>query len=108
LIGAQVGQVVVVQILTVLVGAAFGMLLLNSPLAIVLYFLLPTVVTIVVNTVGALDRVRDWLDLTTTTMPMYDGSLDGQGWVQVGTSVALWGLLPMVLGWLRIQRSEIG
>lgn len=106
--GAQVGQVLLVQVLTILIGIAFGMLLLSSPLAIVLYFVLPTVVTIVSNTVGALTWMRDWLDLTTTTGPMYDGSLDGQGWAQVATSVALWGLAPMVAGWIRITRSEIG
>ena len=105
--GAQLGQVLLVQVVSVLVGVAFGMLLLSSPLAIVLYFLLPTVVTILVNTVGALDWVRNWLDLSTTTLPMYEGTLEGQGWAQVGTSVALWLLLPLVLGWLRIERSEI-
>jgi ABC-2 type transport system permease protein len=105
--GAQLGQVLLVQVISVLVGVAFGMLLLNSPLAIVLYFLLPTVVTILVNTVGGLDWVRNWLDLSTTTVPMYEGLLEGQGWAQVGTSVALWLLLPLVLGWLRIERSEI-
>jgi ABC-2 type transport system permease protein len=105
--GAQVGQVVLVQVLTVLVGVAFGMLLLSSPLAIVLYFVLPTVFTVLVNTVGALSWVRDWLDLSTTTLPMYDGQLSGQGWAQLGTSVALWLLLPLVLGWLRIERREI-
>ncbi|WP_217631029.1 hypothetical protein [Modestobacter sp. DSM 44400] len=31
----------------------------------------------------------------------------GQGRTQVGTSVALWLLLPLVIGWIRIQRSEI-
>ena len=106
--GAQVGQVVLVQVISVLIGVAFGMLLLSSPLAIVLYFVLPTVVTIVSNTVGALTWMRDWLDLTTTTAPMYDGTLDGQGWAQVATSVALWGVVPMVAGWVRIERSEIG
>jgi ABC-2 type transport system permease protein len=106
--GAQVGQVVLVQVISVLIGVAFGMLLLSSPLAIVLYFVLPTVVTIVSNTVGALTWMRDWLDLTTTTAPMYDGSLDGQGWAQLATSVALWGVAPMVAGWVRIERSEIG
>ena len=105
--GAQLGQVLLLQIASVLVGVAFGMLLLSSPLAIVLYFLLPTVVTILVNTVGALDWVRDWLDLSTTTLPLYDGTLEGQGWAQLGTSLALWLLLPLVLGWLRIERSEI-
>jgi ABC-2 type transport system permease protein len=40
-------------------------------------------------------------------MPMYEGGLDGQGWLQVATSTALWLVLPMTLGWLRIQRAEI-
>jgi ABC-2 type transport system permease protein len=105
--GSQVLQVLVVQVVTVLAGVAFGMLLLSSPLAIVSYFVLPTLFTILVSLVGALDWVRDWLDLSTTTGPMYDGSLDGQGWLQVGTSVALWVVLPTSIGWLRIQRIEI-
>lgn len=106
--GAQVGQVVLAQVITILVGIAFGMLLLSSPLAIVLYFVLPTVVTILATTVGALDWMAEWLDLNTTTAPMFDGSLEGEGWARVAASVAVWGLLPMVAGWLRIVRSEIG
>jgi ABC-2 type transport system permease protein len=39
---------------------------------------------------------------------MYAGSLHGQGWAQVATWPALWRLAPMVTGWLRIVRSEIG
>ena len=105
--GAQLGQIAVFQVVSVLSGVAFGMLLLSSPLAIVLYFVLPTVFTILVNLVAALDWVRDWLDLSTTTMPMFEGELDGQGWAQLGTSVCLWVVLPMLLGWLRIQRAEI-
>jgi ABC-2 type transport system permease protein len=107
LTGAHLGQVLLVQIAYVLVGLAFGMVLLSSPLAIVVYFVLPIVVTILVNTVGALSWVRDWLDLSTTSMPMYEGLLEGQGWARVGTSAALWLLLPLVAGWVRIERSEI-
>ena len=105
--GAQVGQVLLVQVVFVLSGVAFGMLLLSSPLAIVTYFVLPTVFTIVVNLISALDWVRDWLDLGTTTTPMFDGTLDGQGWLQLATSAAVWIALPMVVGWLRIRRAEI-
>ncbi|MFQ1002526.1 hypothetical protein [Modestobacter sp. SSW1-42] len=104
---AQVGQVALFQVVSVLSGVAFGMLLLSSPLAIVLYFVLPTVFTIVVSTVGALRWVADWLDLSTATAPMFDGALDAQGWLQLATSTALWLALPMVLGWLRIRRAEI-
>ncbi|TYP89153.1 ABC transporter permease [Blastococcus xanthinilyticus] len=103
----QVLQTLLVQVLNVLIGVAFGLLLLSSPLAIVTYFALPTAFTVLVTTVGALDWVRDWLDLTTTTGPMYEGRLDGQGWVQVATSAALWLLLPLVAGWIRVHRTEI-
>jgi len=103
----QLGQIVLFQLISVLSGVAFGMLLLSSPLAIVLYFVLPTVVTILVSTVGGLDWLADWLDLSTTTLPMSDGALEGQGWLQLATSTALWLGLPMALGWLRIERAEI-
>ncbi|MGY1840611.1 MULTISPECIES: hypothetical protein [unclassified Modestobacter] len=104
---ALVGQVLVAQVVTVLAGVAFGMLLLSSPLAIVLFFVLPTVFSILVGLVPALNWVSDWLDLSTTSMPLFEEGLDGQGWAQFGTSAALWVALPMVLGWLQIQRSEI-
>ncbi|MCZ2825911.1 MULTISPECIES: hypothetical protein [unclassified Modestobacter] len=104
---ALVGQVLVVQVVSVLAGVAFGMLLLSSPLAIVLYFVLPTVFTILVSLISALDWVRDWLDLSTTSMPLFEDGVDAQGWLQFGTSVGLWVALPMLLGWVRIQRSEI-
>jgi len=105
--GAQLGQVVLLQVISVLVGVGFGMLLLSSPLAIVLYFVLPTVVTIVTNLVGSLSWVRDWLDLSTTSAPMSDGGLSGEGWLRLATSVALWLVLPMAVGWVRIQRTEV-
>ena len=107
LTGDQALQVLVLQLLNVLAGLAFGLLLLSSPLAIVLYFVLPTAFTVLVNLVGALQWVRDWLDLSTTTATMYDGGLDGQGWLQVATSVALWVVLPMACGWWRVQHREI-
>ncbi len=106
---AQLAQVALVQVLTILIGVAFGMLLLSSPLAIVLYFVLPTVVTIVANTVGALAWVRDWLDQATTMSPMFEGALSGgEDWARLATTLALWLVAPMVAGWIRISRSEIG
>ncbi|GAB4079297.1 ABC transporter permease [Modestobacter muralis] len=104
---AELGQVVLLQLVYVLSGVAFGMLLLSSPLAIVLYLVLPTVFTILVSTVGALDWVADWLDLTTASAPVFDGGLDAQGWLQLATATGLWLGLPMGLGWLRIERAEI-
>ena len=47
-------------------GIAFGLVFMNSPLAIVLYFLLPTVWTILGETIHALDKPADWLDMSRT------------------------------------------
>jgi ABC-2 type transport system permease protein len=102
--GAHLGQVALIQVIGVLIGVAFGMALLSSPLAIVL----PTVVTILVTAVAALAWVRDWLDLTTTSAPMYMGALEGEGWLRIATSTGVWLLLPLVVGWIRIERREIG
>lgn len=107
LTGAHLGQVLVIQVVGVLIGVAFGMALLSSPLAIVLYFVLPVVFTVLVTTVQSLSWVSRWLDLTTTSMPMFEGALEGDGWLRVGTSTVLWLVLPLVVGWIRIERSEI-
>ena len=108
LAGAHLGQVILIQVVGVLIGVAFGMALLSSPLAIVLYFVLPMVFTILVTAVASLAWVSEWLDLSMTSMPMFDGALEGEGWLRVGTSVAVWLVLPMVVGWIRIERHEIG
>lgn len=105
--GGQVGQVTAVEILYVLMGVAFGMALLRSPAAIVLYFLLPSLITFVVTVAQSLDWLRTWFDLTTTTTPMYEGALRGDGWTHLAASLAVWLVVPFVIGWLRIQRGEI-
>jgi ABC-type transport system involved in multi-copper enzyme maturation permease subunit len=104
---AQVGQVTAVEVLYVLMGVAFGMALLRSPAAIVLYFLLPSLITFVVTVAQSLDWLREWFDLTTTTTPMYDGALRGDGWTHLAASLAVWLVVPFVIGWLRIERGEI-
>ena len=40
---------------------------------------LPTVFTILVSLVAALGWVQDWLDLSTTSMPLFQDGLDAQG-----------------------------
>ena len=56
----------VLQVVFVLMGSAFGALLMNSPLAIVLFFALPTVWTVLGETVRALRTAAGWLDINVT------------------------------------------
>ncbi|WP_116948665.1 ABC transporter permease subunit [Jiangella endophytica] len=101
------GRVLLFQVINVLVGTAFGLALLSTPLAIVLFFVLPTVWTILGSTISALKTPAEWLDYTSTTMPLLDGDLSGEAWGQLGTSLALWLVVPLVFGLWRVIRSEI-
>lgn len=106
--GAEgLGRVVLFQVINVLVGTAFGLALLSTPLAIVLYFVLPTLWSILGGTISALKTPAEWLDLSSTTTPLIDGDLTGEAWAQLGTSLALWLVVPLAFGLWRVLRSEI-
>lgn len=98
---------VIYQVLNLVMGVAFGALLLASGLAIVLYFVIPTVWSILGGTITALHTAAGWLDLGTTTEPLLTGGMTGGDWGRLATSAALWVLLPLVVGTIRVLRHEV-
>ena len=89
-------------------GIAFGMLLLNTPLAIVSYFVLPTVWTVLGGMVSGLATAAKWLDFSLTMAPVLAGvTLTGQQWAQLGTTTVAWVMLPLLIGALRVVRAEV-
>ena len=105
--GAVLGQAVLLQVLNVGIGVGFGLLLLSSPLAIVLFFLLPTLFTILVTLVSSLTGPARWLDFSAASTPLMEGHMSGEQWARLATSFVVWGLLPLVLGTLRVVRREV-
>jgi ABC-2 type transport system permease protein len=95
------------ELIGVLGGVAFGLVFLNSALAIVLYFILPTAWAILFETIHALDKPADWLDTSRTFAPLIDGGMTGTAWAQLGTSVALWLGAFLVVGLWRLRRTEL-
>lgn len=104
---ADVWQALLVVVLSVVMGVAFGMALLSSPLAIVLYFLLPILLTTISGIVRSVQDTMRWLDFNQASSPLIGERLTGEQWAQVATSSALWILLPLALGFLRLMRSEL-
>jgi ABC-type transport system involved in multi-copper enzyme maturation permease subunit len=100
-------QCLVLQVLFVLMGTAFGALFLNSPVAIVLYFALPMVWTILGESIRALRTAAGWLDINQTTIPLSELGMTGDQWARLGASVALWVLLPLAIGTVRVLRREV-
>jgi ABC-2 type transport system permease protein len=102
----DIGRGLVYQLIGVLVGIAFGLLFLSSPLAIVLYFVLPTAWAIL-GTISALEGAAEWLDLSVTLTPLLEDSMSGREWARLGTSVALWVWALLAIGIVRLQRAEL-
>jgi ABC-2 type transport system permease protein len=95
------------QVLCVLVGVGVGMLLLSAPQAIVVYLLLPFLLSSLADSIHALENVSRWISLLDTITLLLGEQLTGTAWARIATSVALWSLLPMLIGSLRIQRREV-
>ena len=104
---SALGQVALLEVLSVVMGVAFGMLLLNTPLAIVVYFVLPMVFTIVTATVKAVEKASVWLDVNGAMDPMTSGSMTSKDWQHLATSGAVFILLPLVAGAWRVLRREV-
>ncbi|GAA1653437.1 ABC transporter permease [Catellatospora bangladeshensis] len=94
-------------VVNVLLGVAFGLALMNSALAVVLYFVLPIGWSILGELVTALHRPAEWLDLSVTSGLLLEPVMTGRDWARLGTSAAVWIVAPFVLGLLRLHRREV-
>jgi hypothetical protein len=104
---SELGNGTLFELLGILGGVAFGLVFLSSPLAIVLYFVLPIAWAILGDSIHALDKPAQWLDTSQTFPPLVENTMSGGDWARLATSVALWVGVPLVLGLLRLRRSEL-
>ncbi|MEO3748084.1 ABC transporter permease [Plantactinospora sp. B5E13] len=101
----------VFQVVSVLMGIAFGLLLQNTPLAIVLSLVLPIAWSMLGGMISKLRTAAEWLDTGLTTAPLIEppgaGDLTGGQWARLGVSVAVWVGVPLVAGLVRTIRREV-
>ena len=86
---------------------ALGLLIMHSAAAIVTYFVLPTVVGIVVEVVSALHGPAKWFEPNQVTTPLAEGTIHGSGWAHFAVTFGVWVVLPLVAGMLRLRRHEL-
>lgn len=105
------GGFLVVQSLAMLGGFALAALLLNTPAAIVVFFLyqyaVPTVFAIGAFYLAWFADVRPWIDLQSAEQPVAGLSVNGREWGYLLTSGLLWLGLPLAVGLRRILRAEV-
>jgi ABC-type transport system involved in multi-copper enzyme maturation permease subunit len=111
----SVGKIVVdyllLWVLGMATGFAFGAVFLNSAAGIVLYFVysfvLPVPFEIGANLLDWFNSIRPWLDFNFAQGPLIDGTISGQEWGHLVTSGVIWLVIPLLIGLWRIQRAEV-
>jgi hypothetical protein len=104
--GTLIAQSVVYLTSGIVIGVAFGMVLLASAPAIVALFALPIAWT-AVATLSFLADAAPWLDTRLALAPMHQEVMSSTQWAHAGTALALWMVLPLLVGLWRITRREV-
>jgi ABC-2 type transport system permease protein len=96
----------------VFTGFAIAMLIMNTPGAIVGYFvyslILPTAVGILSLLSSTFEDIAPWVEFNTAQVPLISGdySPTGEQWAQILTAGTLWLIIPLALGIWRLLRIE--
>jgi ABC-2 type transport system permease protein len=100
------GQSALSLVTGVITGVAFGAAFLSSAPAIVLSFALP-IAWAALGSIPALEGAARWLDGSRSLSPLTEHLLSATEWGRAGTTLALWMVLPLVIGLWRILRDEV-
>jgi len=97
--------------LGMLMGFTLGVLIRNSPGAIVGYFVYALVLPAALGTLAAFQDwfadLQGWVDFQFSSTRLYDGGLTGSDWAHLGTSGLLWLVAPLAIGLWMLLRSEV-
>jgi hypothetical protein len=108
---SQIGYLVFANVLNLLIGFMLGVLIRNSPGAIVGFvvysFVLPGLSVLLGNFQQWWVDLRPWLDFNWAQGELYDGHLTATEWAQLGTSGPIWLVVPLAVGLVTVMRSEV-
>jgi ABC-2 type transport system permease protein len=99
------------NVLTMMVGFTLGVLIRNSPGAIVAYFIWafvapPLLMALAYNQEWFADA-QPWVDPNHAQGPLLQGALSGEQWTQLAVTTVTWLLLPLAVGIRTLLRSEV-
>jgi len=92
---------------TMLCGLAFGLLLRQSPPALVAFYAVPIGWSAAGQLIPALATVSPWLDIGQSRVPLVEPGVTGREWAMFATSCLLWVVLPAAIGLIRIRHVDI-
>ena len=108
---SQALSIVLANVLGLLVGFMLGVLIRNSAGAIVAYFVygfvLAGLTMLLAESQQWFADLQPWVDFNFAQGALFEGSLTGEQWANLGVSGVLWLFIPLTIGLALIRRSEV-
>lgn len=109
--GLDLLLVILGNILGMLVGFTLGVLLRNSPAAIVGYFVygfvLPTLFALLAGTQEWFRDLQPWVDFNYAQSALFNGAPSAEQWANLGVAGLIWLVVPLAVGLRLVVRSEV-
>lgn len=103
--------IILANVLGLMIGFMLGVLIRNTPGAIVAYFVYSFVAPAIFGALAAFqhwfEKIQPWIDFNNAQAPLFDGGLSGEQWAQIGVSGLIWLVIPMTVGVWAVLRSEV-
>jgi ABC-2 type transport system permease protein len=97
--------------LGMLAGFMLGVVLRNSPAAIVGYFVisfvLPALFMVLANAQAWFEDTWPWVDFNYAQGALFNGSVSAAEWAHLGVTGLVWLVIPMAVGLRTVLRSEV-
>lgn len=108
---AELGYIIFANILGMAVGFMLGVLIRNSPGAIVAYFVyslvLPTITSVLAQTQEWFADKQLWVDFNAAQGNLFDATMTGTAWAQLAVTGLFWLVIPLAIGVWSVLRSEV-
>ena len=94
------------------IGFTLGVVLRNSAAAIVGYFVvslvLPGILALLAQVREWFDDLQPWIDWNYTQVNLFEGATNtAKEWAMLGSTTAIWIVVPLIVGLLFLRRSEV-
>jgi hypothetical protein len=109
---ATAPQIVLGNLVGMAIGFTLGVVLRSSAAAIVGYFVvslvMPGILVLLAEVRPWFTDLQPWIDWNYTQVALFEGSTDtAREWAMLGSTTAIWIVLPLAFGLLFLRRAEV-
>lgn len=103
---ASVAKLLLLELLYVSMGIAFGLLIQNTPGAICAYLFIPMVISLL-NLFEWARKPLEWVNPGQVFNALSMPEMPDNGWWKILVAALIWIVLPMALGFIRLNKREL-